>query len=89
MVERGILMEFQPWSPIFEKCPHLREKAGVLMLLKTHSRPKSLFCRPAEVSSHLQLHCSMTLRNYLLQYKEFLVTTSIQIKNTVIKNSTL
>jgi hypothetical protein len=32
VVEHGIAIEFQPWSPIFEKCPHLREKGGVLTL---------------------------------------------------------
>ena len=32
MVERGVAMKFQPWRPIFEKCPHLREKGGVLTL---------------------------------------------------------
>ena len=30
MVVSGIVIELQPWSPIFEKCPHLREKGGVL-----------------------------------------------------------
>jgi hypothetical protein len=30
MVVSGIEIELQPWSPIFEKCPHLREKGGVL-----------------------------------------------------------
>ena len=32
-----ILLQFrlQPWRPIFEKSSHLREKGGVLMLLKT------------------------------------------------------
>ncbi len=34
MVVSGIAIELQPWSPIFEKCSHLREKGGVLMLLK-------------------------------------------------------
>jgi hypothetical protein len=33
MVEHVIAIEFQPWSPIFEKSSHLREKGGVLMLL--------------------------------------------------------
>ena len=28
MVVSGIAIELQPWSPIFEKCPHLREKGG-------------------------------------------------------------
>ena len=32
MVQWGIAVEFVPWSPIFEKCPHLREKGGVLTL---------------------------------------------------------
>ena len=32
VVERGIAIEFQPRRPIFEKCPHLREKGGVLTL---------------------------------------------------------
>jgi hypothetical protein len=30
MVVSGIAIELQPWRPIFEKCPHLREKGGVL-----------------------------------------------------------
>ena len=30
MVVGGIAIELQPWRPIFEKCPHLREKGGVL-----------------------------------------------------------
>jgi hypothetical protein len=30
VVERGIAIEFQPGEPIFKKCPHLREKGGVL-----------------------------------------------------------
>ena len=30
MVLSGITIELEPWSPIFEKCPHLREKGGVL-----------------------------------------------------------
>jgi hypothetical protein len=32
MVPWGILIELEPWRPIFEKCPHLREKGGVLTL---------------------------------------------------------
>jgi hypothetical protein len=35
MVEPYIAMEFQRREPIFEKYSHLREKGGVLMLLKT------------------------------------------------------
>jgi hypothetical protein len=30
MVPRGIGIEVVPWRPIFQKCPHLREKGGVL-----------------------------------------------------------
>jgi hypothetical protein len=30
MVGIGIVIELQPWSPIFEKSSHLREKGGVL-----------------------------------------------------------
>ena len=30
--EWGIAVEFVPRRPIFEKCPHLREKGGVLTL---------------------------------------------------------
>jgi hypothetical protein len=30
MVVSGIEIELQPWSPIFEKSSHLREKGGVL-----------------------------------------------------------
>ena len=32
MVQWGIAVEFVPRRPIFEKCPHLREKGGVLTL---------------------------------------------------------
>jgi hypothetical protein len=35
LVPRGIGVELEPTWPIFEKCSHLREKEGVLMLLKT------------------------------------------------------
>jgi hypothetical protein len=35
LVQWGIALEFAPTEPIFEKCSHLREKGGVLMLLKT------------------------------------------------------
>jgi hypothetical protein len=35
MVERRIGVEFQPRRPILEKCSHLRENRGVLMLFKT------------------------------------------------------
>jgi hypothetical protein len=30
MVLGGIAIELEPSWPIFEKCPHLREKGGVL-----------------------------------------------------------
>jgi hypothetical protein len=36
LVERGIAITFQPTWPIFGKCPHLREKGGVLTLRTTH-----------------------------------------------------
>jgi hypothetical protein len=36
MVERVIAAEFQPSWPIFEKCPHLREKGGVLTQIRAH-----------------------------------------------------
>jgi hypothetical protein len=36
VVERGIEIEFQPREPIFEKCPHLREKGGVLTKIWAH-----------------------------------------------------
>jgi hypothetical protein len=36
MVQWGIDIEFVPWSPIFEKCPHLREKGGVLTQIRAH-----------------------------------------------------
>jgi hypothetical protein len=35
LVVGGIAIELQPTEPIFEKCPHLLKKGGVLMLLKT------------------------------------------------------
>jgi hypothetical protein len=34
MVVRGIAIELQPWRPIFEKCPYLREKGGVLTQIR-------------------------------------------------------
>jgi len=34
MVPRGISMKVVPWSPIFEKCSHLREKGGVLTKIR-------------------------------------------------------
>ena len=34
MVLSGIAIELEPWSPIFEKCPHLREKGGVLTQIR-------------------------------------------------------
>jgi hypothetical protein len=36
LVAPGIALELQPTEPIFEKCPHLREKGGVLTLRKPH-----------------------------------------------------
>jgi hypothetical protein len=36
MVLGGIAIELVPWSPIFEKCPHLREKGGVLTKIWAH-----------------------------------------------------
>ena len=36
MVVIGIAIELQPWSPIFEKCSHLREKGGVLTQIRAH-----------------------------------------------------
>jgi hypothetical protein len=32
----GIAVELEPREPIFEKCPHLREKGGVLTKIWTH-----------------------------------------------------
>ena len=32
VVQWGIAIKFVPREPIFEKCPHLREKGGVLTL---------------------------------------------------------
>jgi hypothetical protein len=32
----GIVIELQPRRPIFEKCPHLREKGGVLTQIRAH-----------------------------------------------------
>ena len=37
MVVSGIAIELQPWSPIFEKCSHLREKGGVLTQIMAYS----------------------------------------------------
>jgi hypothetical protein len=40
-----IVFPMEPRWPIFEKCSHLREKGGVLMLLKTtrHLRAKAQY----------------------------------------------
>jgi hypothetical protein len=32
----GIAVELVPREPIFEKCPHLREKGGVLTQIRAH-----------------------------------------------------
>ena len=37
VVRCGIEIESVPRSPIFEKCPHLREKGGVLTKIWAHS----------------------------------------------------
>jgi hypothetical protein len=37
MVALEIENEVQPWSPIFEKCPHIREKGGKLTKIWAHS----------------------------------------------------
>ena len=37
VVERGILIEFQPREPIFEKYSHLREKGGLLTQIRAYS----------------------------------------------------
>jgi hypothetical protein len=36
LVAPVIAVEVQPTEPIFEKCPHLREKGGVLTLRTPH-----------------------------------------------------
>jgi hypothetical protein len=36
MVLSGIVIELEPWRPIFEKCSHLREKGGVLTQIRAH-----------------------------------------------------
>ena len=36
IVRCGIAMESVPWRPIFEKCPLLREKGGVLTKIWAH-----------------------------------------------------
>ena len=36
MVLGGIAIELEPSWPIFEKCPHLREKGGVLTKIWAH-----------------------------------------------------
>ena len=37
VVVSRIQIELQPREPIFEKCPHLREKGGVLTKIWAHS----------------------------------------------------
>ena len=48
MVPWGIEFHMEPWRPIFEKCSHLREKGGVLMLFKTtcHLGAKAQYDKP-------------------------------------------
>jgi hypothetical protein len=36
MVRPRIAIQVVPWRPIFEKCPHLREKGGVLTQIRAH-----------------------------------------------------
>jgi hypothetical protein len=36
VVAPEIAVEVQPRRPIFEKCPHLREKGGVLTQIRAH-----------------------------------------------------
>ena len=36
VVSRGIAIEVVPREPIFKKCPHLREKGGVLTKIWAH-----------------------------------------------------
>ena len=36
MVAPEIAVEVQPWTPIFGKCSHLREKGGVLTQIRAH-----------------------------------------------------
>jgi hypothetical protein len=36
VVPRGIEIKMVPREPIFEKCPHLREKGGVLTKIWAH-----------------------------------------------------
>ena len=36
VVPWGIAVELEPRRPIFEKCPHLREKGGVLTQIRAH-----------------------------------------------------
>jgi hypothetical protein len=36
LIPRGISIKMVPMEPIFEKCPYLREKGGVLTLITTH-----------------------------------------------------
>jgi hypothetical protein len=36
VVVGGIVIELRPREPIFEKCPHLREKGGVLTKILAH-----------------------------------------------------
>jgi hypothetical protein len=37
LVLGGIVVELEPTWPIFEKCPHLREKGGVLTKIRAYS----------------------------------------------------
>ena len=67
MVEHGIAIEFQPWSPIFEKSSHLREKGGVLIFSRvcmvgcigrishTNLKNRMVISRIATSKNHIEL----------------------------------
>jgi hypothetical protein len=50
MAERGIAIEFQPWRPIFEKCPYLREKRGGADAQKIVKTPRGVCAYPYSTS---------------------------------------
>jgi hypothetical protein len=53
VVQWGIAVEFVPRRPIFEKCPHLREKGGVLTLKTPRGVCAYPYTRVATLDSRL------------------------------------
>jgi hypothetical protein len=67
----------EPWRPIFEKCSHLREKGGVLMILKTTHQLEA----KAQYSLRVWVECTrgLSVRSYSRKWRVILLTHCPQI----------